>query len=408
MNLVLIDGSLAGVSGDKLLSAFASASGRSKELEAAINSALRGIGRNDTEVFFEETESHGMRGLQLSVSNSVSDDKGGSGAKTTDEVFETLNAALEAIGLSQAGKKRAWSTMELLVGIERAVHRTEILHELGSIDTIVDIVGTFKAIELLGVEGSTFFTTPIAVGSGAVFSSHGVLPVPAPATLSIMSRARLPITRTEVHQELTTPTGAALLAILTAGSANSPPFRTTPASVGVGIGRRELGFPNITRVIMGESLEGTTEEEILMVETNVDDVDGEVLGWIFEKLSGVAEDICIIPMLTKKNRPGHLIRAVTTATSVGKVIDIILEETGTLGVKVSSWSRVKVAREESVFDVNIKGKPHSLRVKTNLRTGTRKPAYDDCRKIALEEGMPLKSVVDLVRMKLQPKEKEDE
>lgn len=408
MNLVLIDGSLAGVSGDKLLSAFASASGRSKELEAAINSALRSIGKNGTEVFFDEVESHGMKGLQLKVSDSVSDDKVGCVAKTAGEAFETLNAALEAIGLSQAGKKRAWSTMELLVGIERAAHGTEVLHELGSIDTIVDIVGTFKAIELLGVEGSTFFTTPIAVGSGAVFSSHGVLPVPAPATLSIMSRAGLPIARTEVHQELTTPTGAALLAILTAGRANLPPFRTAPMSIGVGIGRRELGFPNITRVVMGEALEGTAEEEIFIVETNVDDVDGEILGWIFEKLSGVAEDLCMIPMLTKKNRPGHLIRAVANAASVGKVIDIILKETGTLGVKVSQWSRVKVAREESTVDVNIKGKQHSVRIKTNLRTGARKPAYDDCRKIALEEGMPLKGVVDLVRMKLQPEEKGDD
>lgn len=397
MNLVLIDASLAGVSGDKLVSAFASASGRGKELEAAINDALEAIGRTGTEVFFEEVESHGMKGLRLSVRVPESEGKGESDVRTASEALETLIAAAEAIGLSQSGKKQARSAMELLIDTERESHGTEILHELGSIDTVVDIVGTFKAVELLGVEGSAFFTTPVAVGCGAVLTSHGMLPIPAPATLSIMSRTGLPITRSEVQQELTTPTGAALLAILTSGRADFPPFRITPGGVGAGIGKRELGIPNITRVIIGESPARTTEEEIFLVETNVDDVDGEVLGWMFEKLSGVAEDVCMIPMLTKKNRPGHLIRAVSTSDSVGKVIDAILEETGTLGVKVSPWRRIKVDREESVVDVNIRGKPYSIRVKTNLRTGSRKPAYDDCRKAALEEKMPLRSVVDLVR-----------
>ncbi|MBC7127151.1 MAG: nickel pincer cofactor biosynthesis protein LarC [Candidatus Methanosuratus sp.] len=405
MNLVLIDASLAGVSGDKLISAFASASGRRKDLESAINSALGAIGRTGTEVFFEEAESHGMKGLRLNLMVPEPDGKEEGGVKKAGEALEILNAAAEAIGLSESGKRQARSTMELLISTERAAHGVEILHELGSIDTVVDIIGTFKAIELLGVESRAFFTTPVAVGSGAVLSSHGLLPVPAPATLSIMSRTGLPITRTEAQQELTTPTGAALLATLTAGRVEIPPFRATSGAIGVGIGRRELGFPNITRVILGEPLAGTTEEEIFLVETNVDDVDGEVLGWIFEKLSGVAEDVCMVPMLTKKNRPGHLIRVVSTADSVGKVIDAILEETGTLGVKVSPWRRVKVAREESVVDVNIRGKPYNIRVKTNLRTGSCKPAYDDCKRVAVEEKMPLRSVIDLVRAELQPKEK---
>ncbi|MEJ5293420.1 MAG: nickel pincer cofactor biosynthesis protein LarC [Candidatus Methanosuratincola sp.] len=402
---MLIDASLAGVSGDKLVSALASASGRSKDLEAAINGALGATGRNDTEVFFEEVESHGIKGLQLKFRGL--EDEGKVNAQPANEVLKTVNAAVEAIGLSQNGKKQARSTMELLIRTERMNHGTAVLHELGSIDTVIDIIGTFKAIELLGVETSVFFTTPVAVGCGAVPSSHGLLPIPAPATLSIISHAGLPITKTEVQQELTTPTGAALLAVLTAGRIDLPPFRMYPGAVGVGIGRRELGFPNITRVIRGESLAGLTEEEIFIVETNVDDVDGELLGWLFEKLNGTAEDICMIPMLTKKNRPGYLIRAVSTLDSVGKVIDTILDETGTLGVKVSPWRRVKVDRKESVVDLDINGRQYHIRVKTNLRTGSCKPAFDDCRKAALEGGIPLKSVVDLVRAKLQPKEKKE-
>lgn len=404
LNLVLIDASLAGVSGDKLVSAFASASGRSRDLEAAINGALKSIGKESCEVFFEEIESQGIKGLQLKFKDSAVEHKSEVGARTAGEAIETLTAAAKAIGLTQAGERLARSAMDLLSSTEKAAHGTELLHELGSVDTVIDIIGTFKAIELLGVEDCAFFTTPVAVGFGSVRSSHGLLPVPAPATLSIMSRTGIPMARGEVQQELTTPTGAALLAVLTSGRVDFPPFRTAPGGIGIGIGKREIGFPNITRVIIGEALAGTKDEEILLVESNVDDVEGEVLGWIFEKLNGVAEDVCIIPMLTKKNRPGHIIRAVATADSVGKVIDTILKETGTLGVKVSPWRRIKVHREESVVDLDIRGKPYSVRVKTNLRTGRSKPAYDDCRKVALEEGLPLKSVVDLVRSKLQPYE----
>ncbi|MEN3034659.1 MAG: nickel pincer cofactor biosynthesis protein LarC [Candidatus Methanosuratincola sp.] len=399
---MLIDASIAGVSGDKLVSAFASASGRCGELEASINDALRSIGKDSCEIFFEEIESQGIKGLQLKFKNSALELKSEVGARTAGETLKTLTAAVKAIGLSKAGERLALSTMEMLISTEKAAHGTELLHELGSIDTVIDIIGTFKAIELLGIEDGAFFTTPVAVGFGSVRSSHGLLPVPAPATLSIMSRTGIPMTRGEAQQELTTPTGAALLSVLTSGRVDFPPFKTASGGIGIGVGKREIGLPNITRVIIGEPLAGTKDEEILLVESNVDDVEGEVLGWIFEKLNGVAEDVCIIPMLTKKNRPGHMIRAVATADSVGKVIDIILEETGTLGVKVSPWRRIKVGREESVVDLNIRGKPYSVRVKTNLRTGSRKPAYDDCRKVALEEGLPLKSVVDLVRAKLQP------
>ncbi|MBC7120373.1 MAG: nickel pincer cofactor biosynthesis protein LarC [Candidatus Methanosuratus sp.] len=404
MNIVLIDTSLAGASGDKMVSAFASASGKSEDLKVSINSALKAIGRPDVEISFEHATSGEIGGLQLKVRDAEgAKDEGGIEARTAEDSLKTLGAAAESIGLRPAGKAMARRTMDLLIEAERAVHGTDVLHELGSIDTIIDIIGTFKAIELLGVGDCVFYTTPVAVGCGAATSSHGTFPVPAPATLSIIRRAGLPVTRTDVPHELTTPTGAALLATLTCGRTDTPPFRLSRGTVGNGIGRRELGFPNITRVITGEAILGTADEEIFIVETNVDDVDGEGLGWLFERLNGVAEDVCVVPMLTKKNRPGHIVMAVATSASVGRVIDAILDETGTLGVKVSTCRRLKVNRDERAVEVKISGKSYSVGVKTNLRTGCYKPSYEDCRRIALEEGIPLKRVVDLVRRQLPPK-----
>lgn len=388
MNIVLIDPSLAGVSGDKILSAFAAASGRHVELEGAINRCMEAIGKREVSVNFEAATVYGIKGIRMKIK--------GAEARNADP-FKTLEEAAERIRLSDRSRKLAIEAMRILIDAERKVHGGEELHEVASIDTTVDIIGTAKAIELSDLEGAIFYTTPVALGSGSALSEHGEIPVPAPATLSILRDAKIPVTKTWVTNELTTPTGAAILAALTQGRAEPPPFIISARPPGIGIGNYELGFPNILRVILGEEDGVRESDEIFIVETNVDDVDGETLGWLIEKLGGMAEDICIVPMTTKKNRPGHIIRAVATYENKEKIARTLMEESGTLGVKIMRCSRVKAERREEERKVRISGKEYAIRIKKNLDSGGEKPAYDDCRRIAIELGMPLRKVVEMVR-----------
>jgi uncharacterized protein (TIGR00299 family) protein len=246
-----------------------------------------------------------------------------------------------------------------------------------------------KAVQMLGLEGADFYTTPVAVGSGSVDSDHGRLPVPAPATLAILTWSHLPITGTSQAGELTTPTGAALLASLTGGRSEPPPIR--PRRVGVGIGERELGLPNIARVIISG---GGDCESIKILETNVDDVSGEVIGWLIERLQGKVEDVSVLPMVTKKNRPGFTIRVVVREGQLMAAAEILMEETGTFGVKVIDCQRLKAQWSVITRTVRIGGKGHDVRFKVSSRNSRMKPEYEDLRGIASKERLSLREVME--------------
>ncbi|MDI9644365.1 MAG: nickel pincer cofactor biosynthesis protein LarC [Candidatus Verstraetearchaeota archaeon] len=387
--MVLIDPSLAGASGDKILSALTELSGKVEELTRELNSCLESIGNGGTKVRFESVESYGIKGTKLRIYGD---------ARLEGSPTDAIEAASDSIELSRWGKERAMATMERLLRTEGAIHGSEHLHEIGNVDTVIDIVGTFKAIEIAGLNRAEFLTAPVAVGCGVTKSAHGSLPVPAPATLSIIQEAGLPICGLETPHELTTPTGAALLSTLAGGRVLTKALRITKRErwLGIGVGNADLSFPNITRVLLGESSESGSEEVVYVLESNVDDVEGEVLGWIFERLKGIAEDVCIVPMVAKKNRPGHIIRVVVTQGLLNKAVETIFDETGTLGVKIFSCQRRKVDRVEEEVEVRINGKLYRVRVKKNLKTGSAKPSYEDCRKIAIEEGLPLRTVFELV------------
>lgn len=382
MNIVLIDSSLAGASGDKILSALADAGSDIIGLEEAISRALAATGAFGGRVRFESVESHGIPGrrLRADLGKGTLDPAGMRGA---------LAEASRAAGLGEWGRSKAEECLELLLSSEEEIHGNPHLHEIGEADTLVDIVGTMKAIQMLGLEGADFYTTPIAVGSGSVDGRHGRLPVPAPATLAILSRSRLPITGTLHAGELTTPTGAALLASLTGGRSEPPPIRAR--RVGVGIGGKELGMPNITRVIISSAGDS---ESIKMLEANVDDVSGEIVGWLIESLQGKVEDVTVLPMVTKKNRPGFTIRVVVKADQLMVAAETLMRETGTLGVKVIDCQRLKAEWSLVTRTVRIGKEAHEVRFKVSSRNSRMKPEYEDLRKIAAKEGLSLREVME--------------
>lgn len=388
MRIVIIDCATAGVSGDKMLAAAVHAGGIDvrHKVEEAINSIV-----GEGKLYFEETGVDGLRGLRV-----VHDLQGK--RHIEDLIGEVKSASFKA-GLSTWGVGVATRAAKLIIEAEMEVHGRTALHELGEIDTIIDIVGTVKAFEESGLIGAEFFTTPVRVGAGYLMGAHGVLPIPTPATLQIARKVNMPILYSPMNYEYTTPTGAALLAALTSGKTDPPALRVK--GVGLGVGNYRLDVPNITRVIMGEGY--GLMERLNVVESNVDDVSGEVLGWLWERLKEVAEDVSLTPIFMKKCRPGFTLRVVVKPELKDEVIRVVMEETGTLGVKVFDCERVKADRKVTEETVKIGNKEYRVRVKSSNAASRMKPEFDDLKRIAVNEGKSLREVMEEVIRQVREK-----
>ena len=297
--------------------------------------------------------------------------------------------------LEQQIKDQATAVLQTLLEAERRVHRAtqdELhLHELGSVDTLIDIVGTVAGLRRLQVE--KVYASPIAVGTEQP-NRPRAYPVPAPATLELASMAGAPVTiREGVSHEMTTPTGAALLTTLAT-------FQTPPQislhRVGYGAGASNFpGVPNVTAVWLGDAQE-VASEMVVLLETNLDDVQGIVLGYAQERLfeSG-ALDVWFTPIQMKKNRPGVILSALVPASLQQEAVSIILQETPTLGIRVRQVDR-QIARRETVVISSSFG---DIRVKVKYLDGipiSAAPEYEDCRVAAMERGVPLQDLYQQV------------
>ncbi|MGH9024242.1 MAG: nickel pincer cofactor biosynthesis protein LarC [Acidimicrobiia bacterium] len=306
-----------------------------------------------------------------------------------------LVAMVVAAGLPQRVEHRARLALTLLGEAEGRLHRRPpeetILHELGGLDTLVDIVGTAAGLELLGVDQLT--ASPVAVGRGGLRASHGMLPNPAPAVLELLAGAS--IFGVDLDFELTTPTGAALLRALCSGFGAVPPLRMT--SSGFGAGARDLdGLPNVTRLVVGEAEvadrapEASLGDPLVLLEANLDDVSGEIVGYTLEELlASGALDAWTVPVGMKKSRPGVVVSALCHPSDAPRLRDLLLRETGSFGVRATRLERFAAPR--AFAEVEIAGRP--VRVKRSAER--RKAEYEDAAAVAREAGYPLREVVAL-------------
>jgi hypothetical protein len=277
----------------------------------------------------------------------------------------------------------------LLAETEGRLHRRPTasvhFHEVGGIDAIVDIVGTCAALEILGVDKVSAST--VRVGTGMVRTSHGLLPNPAPAVVDLLKDA--PVVGLDVNTELTTPTGAALLAGLAAGYGPMPPMRLLCS--GFGAGTKELGsLPNLVQIAVGEqeSAETTSGQPLALLEANLDDVSGEVVAHAVDALlAGGALDAWTAHVTMKKGRPGVVLSALANLPDAPRLRDLIAHETGTLGVRVSVIDRWPFARQTD--EVEVEGLPVRIK-RTALRV---KVEYEDAARVARRTGLPLREVV---------------
>ena len=297
---------------------------------------------------------------------------------------------IEDAELPERVRRRALAVFRALATVEAKLHSRPVeqvhFHEVGGLDAIVDIVGTCAALEVLDV--AEVHVSPIAHGQGMIRTAHGHLPIPAPATVELLQGA--PTFGTDVPVELTTPTGAALMTALASGFGAMPPM--TVSSVGYGAGDRELqDRPNVTQVVVGRAeaaLNGG--QEVQLLETNVDDVTGEMLAYTTEALlQAGAHDAWITPVVMKKGRPAHVVSALVDPALAATLADVMLAETGSLGIRATTLQRWPRAREQ--VEVHVDGLPVRLKV----APGRVKVEHDDAAAVAAATGRPLREVIEL-------------
>jgi uncharacterized protein (TIGR00299 family) protein len=286
--------------------------------------------------------------------------------------------------------------------VEAGIHGVPLeevhFHELGAVDTIVDIVGTVFALETLNIE--RIYSSPLAVGSGMVKTAHGVLPVPAPATLQILADAAAPVVNAPPSDnppgELLTPTGAVLITFLAAGF-KQPNLKVE--KVGYGAGNKQFStWPNVLRVWIGEENAGENDDGLVLLETNIDDMNPQIYGYLMEKLfAEKAADVWFTPIQMKKNRPAVMLSVLTPSSLETKLTEIIMKETSTLGIRSRPVSRHMAHREIIEFDTTLgRAKAKIKRFGDDIIAVS--PEYDDCRRLALEHNVPLHEVSRIVEI----------
>lgn len=314
------------------------------------------------------------------------------------ELIEILDGVEhpEITGEIKEFTKRVYKTM---AEAESHVHGTTVdkihFHEVGAADAVADVVGAAYLFHKLELNKAKVYGMPVALGGGRINSMHGKLSVPAPATLQILKN--VPTFGGPVDKELTTPTGAALYINMVNEFIKFYPLMTNK-TVGYGAGKMEFAHPNVLRIVQGA---GELEHEnVSILETNVDDVSGEVLGHVFRGLiNSGARDVSILPTVTKKNRPGHLLRVIAKPQDTQQISEEIIRETGTLGVRVIPYAHRNIAQRKIVsLDMQIDGK----RFKIDIKIGTIgkdiisvKPEYEDVKRVAEATGRQLKDVTDI-------------
>ena len=289
-------------------------------------------------------------------------------------------------------KDRSIQIFQRLCEVEAGIHGSAPdkvhLHELGGVDTIVDVVGTLSGLETLGIE--RVYSSPLPMGRGFIKGAHGQIPLPAPATIALLQN--VPIIGSDIAAELVTPTGAVLLSTL-AEQFGPIPAMTTEA-LGYGAGQRDLQIPNVLRILIGEQsgTNDTVTENLMMLETNIDDQNPEIYDYVMYKLfEAGALDVYLTPIQMKKNRPAAIIHVLCQPAITHEMEKILFSETSTLGIRKYMVTRSCLPR--SIHTVATKFGEVKIKM-ANLGNGETKyiPEYEDCRRLAVLNKVPLRNV----------------
>ena len=401
--VIVIDPQIAGISGDMLLCSLV-------DLGADKNQIVEGIKKIEkflpdskiNKIDFQKIQKNGIESTELilEIDESISERKG-------VEIKNAIINSVNELQLSDKARSFAESCINSLISSESKIHGISEdsvhFHEASSIDTLVDIVGVTIACEKLKLFEEKIVCLPVSVGSGTVSFSHGTMSNPASAVLQIFKNSNLTIKGNDTKEELTTPTGACILVNLTDSSVEYYPSMNI-SSIGYGAGQKNFeSFSNVLKIVQGNH-EKTGMDSVKILETNVDDVSGEILGYLIEKIMKVgAKDISIYPGITKKGRPTNLISIMCDDEKIETITDILVLETGTLGIRISDSNRLIVARTNHSFSLTFEGKSFEINYKkSTYKEKTQfKIEFEDLKNISKTLDKPIRDVELFLRKEIE-------
>ena len=385
----------SGISGDMVLGALVDAGADLRAIEAE----LRKLGLEGWTISAEKVKRGAIFATHVKVQTSEEHHHRG---------LSIILGRIGKAGLAPRAAERARRIFTRLAEAEARVHNVPVeevhFHEVGAVDSIVDIVGAAIGFELLGID--EFACSALDVGAGQVKTAHGLLPVPAPATAELLRGA--PMYTSGIARELVTPTGAAIATTLSTSYAQIPEM--TLQAVGYGAGSTNLTEKaNVLRILIGENATSEAGEHwdapVSVIETNLDDMSPQIYGYFVERaLAAGALDVFSTAVQMKKNRPGVLLTILCDAAHTARLIDLVFRETTTIGVRTYDVRR-KVLDRELVPVVTPFGE---VRMKVSRMNGSvlnATPEYEDCQRLAAEKGIPLKQVIAAASFEFQ-KQKE--
>jgi len=375
----------SGISGDMTLGAMVDV-GVDPEL---LKSELAKLKLDEYELNFAKVQKHGITGTKANVHlhhHEHSDHHDHHGRHLSD----ILQLIYES-ELSDDVKTKSKLVFTKLGEAEAKVHDVDIeevhFHEVGAVDSIVDIVGSVIGISILGID--KIYSSPLPLGQGFVKSSHGIIPVPAPATVELLKG--IPTKRTEIQGELVTPTGAAIISTLAEGFGIMPEMVID--KVGYGAGTKELSEqPNLLRVILGTKEDSCESDTINIIETNIDDMSSQIYDLLIDKLLAIgAVDVFMTPIIMKKSRPAVKLTVLVDSVHLQEACNSIFAETTTMGVRIYEANRKKLSREMIEVETEY-GKVSVKLGKIGDEVLKVLPEYEDCKHLSTKNNVPIMKI----------------
>lgn len=387
---IIIDPQGSGIAGNMLIGAFVDLGADANELKEIMEKTAYEFGKVD--VTFEKVSKQGIDSTfchveMLEHKHSIN----------FPEFIEKINN----LDLDENVKETSIKVFERIAKAESKVHgktlETVHFHEVGASDAVADVIGSIYAYYSLGLNNQKVIGLPIAVGGGRVKTAHGIIPVPAPAVVEILTGAKM--IGGPIDSELATPTGSAIYMEICDEIKEFIP-QIKPKKVGYGAGRKDFDHPNVLRVI--ESSDMSESDKIDVIETNIDHLTGEEIGYLFDKiLSKGASDVSITPIIMKKNRQGSLLKVISRKEKREEIIDTIFKETGSLGIRIAPNMHRGIAKREfetKTFEIN--GNEYDVTFKIGYVNGeiiSKRPEYEDLKRIAEDSGLALRKVKEIIQ-----------
>ena len=375
----------AGAGGDMIAAAFLDAGLDSEFLKKQLST----LGLNDLRIEITETKRAGIRALRFEpIAKQQKEHRG------LEQIVEIINKSQ----IAEAAKQTAIKIFEKLADAEAAVHgedKDDIhFHEVGAVDSIVDIVSASIGVHFFKEKGvAEFYSSVLSVGGGTVKTAHGFLPVPAPATAILLKD--IPVTAGPGRFELLTPTAAAILTSIVDEFGSLPSMKIEKIGYGAGSLNSEK-FPNVLRFIIGEAAEPAQADadSVYLLETNIDDASGEVIGYVTERLLETgALDVFTTPIFMKQNRPAVKLSVICKLQDEQRIIQVLMQQGLTFGVRRQTLQRTKLTRDFTTVETKF-GK---IRIKTGTFNGkivNAKPEFEDCKRAAEKHNVAVKTVIE--------------